>query len=102
MRDAIDSWDSNKRVAIMASGGLSHQAIDEKLDRGLLAAMAEKDAEWMCSLPMDIFTGGTSEILNWITVAAAMEPEPMTVVDYVPAYRTVAGTGLAMGFAYWG
>ena len=30
-----------------------------------------------------------------------MEPLAMTVADYVPAYRTPAGTGLAMGFAYW-
>jgi len=101
IRQAVDDWDSDKRVAIMASGGLSHQIIDETLDRGILAAMVDKDADWICALPRSTFTGGTSEILNWITVAAAMEPEPMTVVEYIPAYRTPAGTGLAMGFAYW-
>jgi 3-O-methylgallate 3,4-dioxygenase len=26
----------------------------------------------------------------------------MTLVDYVPCYRSEAGTGNAMGFAYWG
>ncbi len=26
---------------------------------------------------------------------------PATVVDYVPCYRTPAGTGNAMGFVYW-
>ena len=101
IRQAIDDWDSDKRVAIVASGGLSHQIIDEPLNHGILAAMVAKDADWLCSLPRSTFTGGTSEILNWITVVAAMEPEPMTVVDYIPAYRTPAGTGLAMGFAYW-
>ena len=25
----------------------------------------------------------------------------MTLVDYVPCYRTEAGTGNAMGFVYW-
>ena len=25
----------------------------------------------------------------------------MTLVDYVPGYRTAAGTGCGMGFAYW-
>ena len=25
----------------------------------------------------------------------------MTLVDYVPCYRSEAGTGNAMGFAYW-
>jgi hypothetical protein len=101
VREAVESWDSDKRVAIMASGGLSHQTIDERLDRGVLDAIAEQDLGWLASLPSETFTGGTSEILNWITVAAAMEADDSTVVDYIPAYRTPAGTGLAMGFAYW-
>ncbi|MFT5440911.1 MAG: 3-O-methylgallate 3,4-dioxygenase, partial [Alphaproteobacteria bacterium] len=25
----------------------------------------------------------------------------MTLVDYVPCYRSLAGTGNAMGFLYW-
>ena len=25
----------------------------------------------------------------------------MTLLDYVPCYRSEAGTGNAMGFAYW-
>ena len=101
VREAIDSWDSDKRVAIMASGGLSHQTIDERLDHGVLDAIANQETRWLASLPSETFTGGTSEILNWITVAAAMESDDATIVDYVPAYRTPAGTGLAMGFAYW-
>jgi hypothetical protein len=32
VRKAIESWDSNKRVALMASGGLSHVVIDEEID----------------------------------------------------------------------
>ena len=45
--------------------------------------------------------GGTEFTHNWITVASAMETEKATVVDYIPAYRTPAGTGLAMGFVFW-
>jgi seryl-tRNA synthetase len=26
---------------------------------------------------------------------------PMTLVDYIPCYRTEAGTGEGMGFMYW-
>ena len=101
IRRGIESWDSPARVAIMASGGLSHQIIDEELDRSVLDAMASKDDASLRALPPATFKGGTSEILNWITVAGAMEPLAMTLADYVPAYRTPAGTGLAMGFAYW-
>ena len=27
---------------------------------------------------------------------------PMKLIDYVPCYRSEAGTGSAMGFARWG
>ena len=101
VRDAIEAWDSDLRVAVMASGGLSHQRIDEELDRAVLDAMERKRPERLRAIPGETLQGGTSEILNWITVAGAMEQMAMTVVDYVPAYRTPAGTGLAMGFAYW-
>ncbi len=101
VREAIESWDSDLRVAVMASGGLSHQRIDEELDRSVLDAMERKQPDVLRAIPGAQLQGGTSEILNWITVAGAMEPMAMSVVDYVPAYRTPAGTGLAMGFAYW-
>ena len=102
LREAIEAWDVGKKVAIMASGGLSHFIIDEELDRTALDAMQRKDVETLVTLPQDrLMTLGTTEILNWITVAGAMEPEDMTVLDYVPCYRTPAGTGCAMAFAHW-
>src|SRR5262249_30202992 len=33
IKTAIDSWDSDKRVAVLASGGMSHFVIDEDFDR---------------------------------------------------------------------
>ena len=102
LREAIEAWDVGKRVAIMASGGLSHFIIDEEIDRAALDAMKNKDVETLVTLPKDrLMVLGTTEILNWITVAGAMEPEEMTVLDYVPCYRTPAGTGCAMAFATW-
>jgi hypothetical protein len=49
------------------------------------------------------YQSGTSEIKNWIpVVAGAVElGMPAQVVDYVPCYRSLAGTGNAMGFVYW-
>ena len=44
---------------------------------------------------------GTAEILNWIAVAGAMEDRQMTLVDYVPCYRSEAGTGHGVTFAHW-
>ena len=49
------------------------------------------------------FNGNTCETKNWLALAAAMDAAnaAMHLVDYVPCYRTAAGTGQGMAFAYW-
>jgi len=100
---AIAEWDSNARVAVFASGGLSHFVIDEDLDRTVLDALATDDADKLISIPENRYQSGSSEIKNWIPLSAMMGnlDLDMTLVDYVPCYRSEAGTGNAMGFAYW-
>jgi hypothetical protein len=87
----------------MASGGLSHQIVDEELDRIVADALVERNVDALCSLPRERLNRapGTPEILNWITVAGAMDPAGMTLVDYVPCYRSPAGTGHGLTFGYW-
>ncbi len=100
---AIRSWDGAQRVAVGGSGGLSHFVIDEPFDRALLAALERRDAAYVRALDDRWFRSGTSEIKNWL-VAAGMLAEThlaMRVLDYVPCYRSEAGTGCAMGFAAW-
>ncbi len=101
LRKAIESWDHSKRVAIVASGGLSHFVVDEELDRKVLKALQTKDKELLLSIPENYLDEGTSEIRNWIVGAGAMEHLDMEVLDYIPAYRSIAGTGCGMGFACW-
>ena len=91
---------SNDRVVIAASGGLSHTTIDEALDANFLHALKNNDTAYMSAMSSSIFREGTSEILNWIVIAAAADRKGH-VVDYVPLYRTRTGIGCAMGFAYW-
>jgi len=45
IRQAIEGWPIPKRVAIVASGGLSHFFVDEELDRSVLDMLAKKDGE---------------------------------------------------------
>jgi hypothetical protein len=85
----------------MASGGLSHVVIDEALDRQVIEALTHKRYERLNDLPRDKLHGGTSEILNWVALAGAVEPMEMTMVDYVTTYRSPAGTGCGMAFAHW-
>ena len=101
LRKAIESWGSDKRVAVMASGGLSHSVVDEEQDRGILKALAERDADYLCSLPRHRMNAGTSESQNWITCAGAMEHLTFKTEEYVAAYRTPAGTGGGWAFGVW-
>lgn len=101
LRNAIETWDAHQRVAVMASGGLSHVVIDEELDRITIEALQQKDAEVLFALPRAKLCGGTSEILNWVALAGLADPMDLTLVDYVPTYRSPAGTGCGMCFAYW-
>ncbi len=101
---AIATWDSDLTVGLVASGGLSHFVIDEEFDRQALAAMKTKDKAEFERIPADRFRSGTSETKNWITTLGALAETPleMTLLDYVPCYRSEAGTGNAMAFATWG
>jgi 3-O-methylgallate 3,4-dioxygenase len=103
IRRAIESWDSDLTVAVIASGGLTHFVVEEDLDQEVLAAMQAKDVDKLTNLPENRFNAGTSEIRNWIATAAAMVGTglEMEVLDYVPCYRSEAGTGNAMAFAQW-
>ena len=38
---------------------------------------------------------------NFLISAETGAPRPMKLIDYVPCYRSEAGTGNAMAFAYW-
>lgn len=100
---AVASFDGYQRVALMASGGLTHFVVDEALDQKVLAAMASGDEETLAALPENVFKVGTAEIKNWYPVIAAMNTAGLKYhqVDYVPCYRSEAGTGNAMAFAYW-
>ncbi len=101
IRDAIESWDSDKRVAVVGSGGLSHFVLNEDLDRLALKGMKEKNAEILCSLPREQLQSASSEILNWVVAAGAVDHLDMDIIDYVPAPRTEGGTGGGWGFARW-
>lgn len=98
---AVRAYPGEGRIGIFGSGGLSHFTVDEELDRMLLDAFRNKDAEALRSLSPGRLNSGTSEVRNWITVAGACEHLDTQWQDYVPCYRSAAGTGCGMGFAVW-
>lgn len=102
VRQAVETWPGEARVGVLASGGLSHFLVDEDLDRAILKALAAKDAAFLQALPRNKLHAGSSEILNWVAVAGAAEGIDLDWFEYVPGYRTPAGTGTGMSFAIWG
>ncbi|PWU25665.1 MAG: hypothetical protein C5B48_00160 [Candidatus Rokuibacteriota bacterium] len=98
--------DRRERVAIYASGGLSHFPgefnmgwIDKSLDTWILERLERNDLEALKHLftfDSDNMRSGTGEVRAWISVAAAMK-RPAKIVEYVPAHCTLTGCG----FAYW-
>lgn len=102
LRQAVEAFgDGGTTVAVLASGGLSHHLIDEELDRIVLDALEKQDLEPLAGLPVAALDGGTSEIRNWVTMAACLPGLEHRWTVYEPCYRTRAGTGCAMAFATW-
>jgi 3-O-methylgallate 3,4-dioxygenase len=97
---AIRNFPEPRRVVLVASGGLSHTKIDERLDQSFIQAIKKNDVGFLESMDSAALVEGTSEIRNWIVVAAVAD-RPATIIDYVPLYRTTTGVGCAMGFAAW-
>jgi len=95
-----------ERVAIYASGGLSHDPfgpragwIDEPLDRWVLERLESGRAEELTNLftfDSDTVRGGTGEIRTWIAAAAACQ-RPAKVVEYLPVHHIKVG----LGWVYW-
>jgi len=100
---AISAWREDARVAVVASGGLSHFTVDEELDRMVLGGLERKDPVTLQSVPRHKLYSAASESMNWIALGGAVQDTPLKceVVDYQPVYRTPAGTGGGWAFARW-
>jgi 3-O-methylgallate 3,4-dioxygenase len=100
VREAVDNWSSDKKVAFGCSGGLSHFVVDEEIDRLAIKGMTEANGEILSSLPRHRLQSATTETLNWVATAAAMG-NPMELITYEPCYRSPAGTGVGCAVGYW-
>jgi hypothetical protein len=98
---AIRSDSGKRRVAVIASGGLTHFHTDEPFDRRVLEALKSHDEKVLTSLPVAALRSGNSEILNWVMAAGALEKLTVQYSKYIPVRRTPAGTGIGLGFVLW-
>lgn len=101
LRDTIRQSISLARVAVAASGGLSHFIVDEELDHRVIEGFRPDRANLLRELPRGALMSGSSEILNWVLTAGAVDHLPLDWIEYYPVYRTPAGTGVGTAFALW-
>jgi 3-O-methylgallate 3,4-dioxygenase len=101
VRKAILKWDSDARVAVVTSGGLSHFTVDEEIDRLALKGLTEANGDILAGLPRWKLQSATTEILNWVAAAGAMGETPMELITYQAGYRSPAGTGCGCAVGRW-
>ncbi len=93
------------RVAIMATGGLSHDpggpryfAVDEKFDRRFLALLEAGDPDRLLKeITIEAMAaagdGGTTELLSWIVALGAAGKRPARTLCYEAAVELRCGMG---------
>lgn len=101
----VDEAMPDLRVAVMATGGLSHDPggpkyfdVDEAFDRWFLALFEAGDAERVLreatvERMMAAGDGGTTELLAWIAALGAAGGKPARTVCYEPSKALRCGMG---------
>jgi protocatechuate 4,5-dioxygenase beta chain len=107
LRAMLSDYPGSERVAVVATGGLSHEPggpryfwVDEEFDRWFLDLLKQGDHAALlreCTLErMEAAgSGGTAELLAWIQ-ALAFTSGPAEVLAYMPAVAWRSGTGMVV------
>jgi hypothetical protein len=100
---AVRTLPGARRAVVVASGGLSHFIVDTELDTRLVEGMRSGDLDALSALPANRMNSGTSEGRNWLVAAGAGGAEDLKHQwsEYIPAYRSPAGTGIGLAFGLW-
>jgi aromatic ring-opening dioxygenase catalytic subunit (LigB family) len=104
LRAAIETYPEPLRVALLASGGLSHSigestmgAIDEEFDRTCIRLFSQDKNELLQYLEHALpKTGnGADEVRNWLVTHGAAGARGFELIDYLPVPSVYVGCGFA-------
>ncbi len=107
IHECITTYPGNERVAVIGTGGLSHEPggpryfwVDEAFDLWFLDLLKKGDHAALlreCTLEKmeEAGSGGTAELNAWILVMA-MTRGPADVLAYMPAIEWRTGTGMVV------
>ena len=107
VRQAIESYPGNERIAVLATGGISHSIgeptmgwIDEPFDRDCISHFQngeEKALTAFLETRLPKTGNGAHEIRDWVVAHGAAGSRGFELVDYFPSPETLVG----LGFASW-
>jgi aromatic ring-opening dioxygenase catalytic subunit (LigB family) len=105
LRKAIESYSSNSRIAILATGGISHDIatprmglVNEEFDQKFISLLAEGDDPALLSFATEqVHTAGNGaeEIRNWLIAHGAANGMPGLPIFYKAVANWYTGIGLA-------
>lgn len=97
----LEASSSQARIAVVASGGLSHFLCEEAFDREIVQALQANDSNVLSKIPQEALLSGSSEIRNWVMLSGMVEHLRSDFTEYIPVYRTPVGTGIGLAFMTW-
>jgi aromatic ring-opening dioxygenase catalytic subunit (LigB family) len=101
---AIASFTENLRVAVLATGGLSHSigeptmgAIYEDFDRETIRRFSSSEKELADYLEAELPShgNGSEEVRNWLVAHGAAGGRGFELIDYLPVPKVIVGCGFA-------
>ncbi len=102
--DAIRSYPEDVKVAVLATGGLSHSigeptmgAIYEDFDKETIRRFALPEQELIAYLEQELPShgNGSEEVRNWLVAHGAAGARGFELVDYLPVPKVIVGCGFA-------
>jgi hypothetical protein len=104
LASAVRSFADGLRVAVLATGGLSHSigeptmgAIYEDFDRETLRLFSSDEGELVSYLEKNLAThgNGSEEVRNWLVAHGAASARGFELLDYLPVPKVIVGCGFA-------
>ena len=105
LKRSIESYPEKLRVAILATGGLSHSIgeptmgdIDEAFDQGCIRVFSDgAEAPMIDFLETGLTTTGNGghEVRNWVVAHGAAGSRGFAMIDYLPVPEVYVGCGFA-------
>jgi aromatic ring-opening dioxygenase catalytic subunit (LigB family) len=104
LRKGIETFPEALRVAILATGGLSHSIgeptmgkIYEEFDRETIRLFSGAEARLVDFLEKELPShgNGSEEVRNWLVAHGAAGSRGFELVDYLPVPKVIVGCGFA-------